>query len=387
MRSAPLGELNGNDPSPGSTQAPNFTALLAARKFRNNVLSAEKRAEKAAFGAKLRAELPPGPLPDSTPPSTSKLLARLMSKDGMTPGDRLRKQEKLAAMQELLEKEKASPIEKAESKTSKTSASNTQTSSSKNIPEESPTTYFAHSVTPVETSGDTKYMGVDMDISENTTVTVPVVKRADEMVAADFTTPVPETKSAPRSPVSPDVSPEEEPHTSESSAEDAARRAHEQERVEAGALAAAQAAEEGGVDAAGEDAFKLVKIHHVARAISASFNSPVVETMRGLPQHQQMVLCAAVRLFRAAARKETTLGVLNDQYTKLCKEAKLRGLTVGEFSGVCTVLADQTLLKLGAGREDRQRKVSLGVHNDDVVFALQGVNFFRNLIGELNRGV
>jgi hypothetical protein len=31
--------------------------------------------------------------------------------------------------------------------------------------------------------------------------------------------------------------------------------------------------------------------------------------------------------------------------------------------------------------------VSLGVHNDDVVFALQGVNFFRNLIGELNRGV
>ena len=243
MRSAPLGELNGNDPSPGSTQAPNFTALLAARKFRNNVLSAEKRAEKAAFGAKLRAELPPGPLPDSTPPSTSKLLARLMSKDGMTPGDRLRKQEKLAAMQELLEKEKASPIEKAESKTSKTSASNTQTSSSKNIPEESPTTYFAHSVTPVETSGDTKYMGVDMDISENTTVTVPVVKRADEMVAADFTTPVPETKSAPRSPVSPDVSPEEEPHTSESSAEDAARRAHEQERVEAGALAAAQAAE------------------------------------------------------------------------------------------------------------------------------------------------
>ena len=53
-----------------------------------------------------------------------------------------------------------------------------------------------------------------------------------------------------------------------------------------------------------------------------------------------------------------------------------------EFSGVCTVLADQTLLRVGAGREDRQRKVSLAVHQDDVVFALQGVNFFRNLIGE-----
>ena len=155
---------------------------------------------------------------------------------------------------------------------------------------------------------------------------------------------------------------------------------------------AARAAEEGaapnpgGFNAGfGEDG-TLVKMHHVARAISASFNSPVVETMRGLPQHQQMVLCAAVRLFRTAARKETALGVLNDQYTKLCKESKLKGLTSGEFSGVCTVLADLTLLKVGPGREDRQRKVSLGVHADDVVFALQGVNFFRNLIGELNKG-
>ena len=91
---------------------------------------------------------------------------------------------------------------------------------------------------------------------------------------------------------------------------------------------------------------------------------------------------AAVRLFRDATRKEATLGVLNDTYTALCKEAGIRGLTPGEFSGVCTVLADQTLLRVGPGREDRQRKTSLAVHQDDVVFALQGVNFFRNLIGE-----
>ena len=129
-----------------------------------------------------------------------------------------------------------------------------------------------------------------------------------------------------------------------------------------------------------------VKVSHMARAISASFSSPVVDTVRGLPQHQQMVLCAAVRLFRErsaeSSKREATLGVLNDKYTALCKEAGIRGVTPGEFSGVCTVLADQTLLKVGAGREDRQRKVSLAVHQDDVVFALQGVNFFRNLIGE-----
>jgi len=40
---------------------------------------------------------------------------------------------------------------------------------------------------------------------------------------------------------------------------------------------------------------RLVMMSHMARAISASFSSPVVDNMRGLPQHQQMVLCAAVR--------------------------------------------------------------------------------------------
>ena len=133
------------------------------------------------------------------------------------------------------------------------------------------------------------------------------------------------------------------------------------------------------------------KVAHVARAVSASFSSPVVDTVRGLPQHQQMVLCAAVRAFRerqsgsgtgSAQSAGSTLGVLNDKYTALCKEAGIRGRHAREFSGVCTVLADQTLLRVGAGREDRQRKVSLAVHQDDVVFALQGVNFFRNLIGE-----
>ena len=64
----------------------------------------------------------------------------------------------------------------------------------------------------------------------------------------------------------------------------------------------------------------------------------------------------------------------------------LRRPTCRRDVDLCSVLADLTLLKVGPGREDRQRKVSLGVHADDVVFALQGVNFFRNLIGELNKG-
>jgi hypothetical protein len=46
--------------------------------------------------------------------------------------------------------------------------------------------------------------------------------------------------------------------------------------------------------------------------------------------------------------------------SNLCRYAE-------EFSGVCNNLSDMTLLKVLPGREDRQRKVSLAVHQDDVV--------------------
>ena len=126
----------------------------------------------------------------------------------------------------------------------------------------------------------------------------------------------------------------------------------------------------------------LVKISHMARAISASFSSPVVDTMRGLPQHQQMVLCAAVRLFRDATRKEATLGVLNDTYTALCKEAGIRGLDArGIFGRVHGARgSDAAQSRAGAGgstAEDEPR----GAPGRRGVRAAGG-ELFRNLIGE-----
>ncbi|KAG0614152.1 hypothetical protein M758_6G155000 [Ceratodon purpureus] len=121
----------------------------------------------------------------------------------------------------------------------------------------------------------------------------------------------------------------------------------------------------------------LVRIDHMAKALARTFRSPVVETIQNLPQHQQMVLCSAVRLFRRA-RKDATLGELNKAYLDFCKSSSMPALAGSEFSSMCRVLADQALLKLGESREDRLRRVTLQVNQDDVVFALQGVRFFRN---------
>ena len=78
---------NGANASGANASGASVAALLAAKRFKSNAASASQRAAKAAVGARLRAELP-GPLPDESPVSFSKKLARMRSKDGMTPRPR-----------------------------------------------------------------------------------------------------------------------------------------------------------------------------------------------------------------------------------------------------------------------------------------------------------
>ena len=223
-------------PSPGDGAAApgsgaNFTALLAARKFRANAMSEEKREERRTAGAKLRAELPPGPLPDTTPPTTSKLLARLMSRDGMTPGDRARKQARLREMRDALAaKENVSPENRGEAPSSRDSRVERL---------ESPTIYMSQQeVTDEKHGGDASPSDMDLSATETAPVpAVPVVVPADAMSEADFTTPDAGPRSAPRSPQGANEMVEREAgsaHPEPAEAVSAERRARDQERAEAG---------------------------------------------------------------------------------------------------------------------------------------------------------
>ncbi|CAL51521.1 Methyl-CpG DNA binding [Ostreococcus tauri] len=128
-----------------------------------------------------------------------------------------------------------------------------------------------------------------------------------------------------------------------------------------------------------------VKIAHMARALSKTFSNPVVDSIRALPQMQQLVLCSAAKLFHSVGTVETTTGTLHDRYVVVCKTAGVKELSQGEFYNMCTALEDHALVKVGKSGNDRMRKLKLQVKYDDVVFALQGVHFFRNLLGVTNQ--
>ncbi|XP_031123021.1 cell division control protein 6 homolog B [Ipomoea triloba] len=123
----------------------------------------------------------------------------------------------------------------------------------------------------------------------------------------------------------------------------------------------------------------IVRVDHVARALSNAYKSPAVDTIQSLPQHQQIILCSAVKLFRGG-KKDGTIGELSKYYIDVCRSTLVPAVGVMELSSMCRVLADQGLLKMGQSREVKLRRVTLKVDEADITFALQGIRFFRNCL-------
>ncbi|KAC9449870.1 hypothetical protein R6Q59_025892 [Mikania micrantha] len=123
----------------------------------------------------------------------------------------------------------------------------------------------------------------------------------------------------------------------------------------------------------------MVRVDHMAIALSRAYKLPIVDTIQNLPQHQQIVLCSAVRLFRKG-KKDTTIGELNKFYIDICKSTLIPPLGIIDISCICRVLSDQGILKLGQSRDDKLRRVTLQVDEADIIFALQGIRFFKNCL-------
>ncbi|XP_076907258.1 cell division control protein 6 homolog B-like [Bidens hawaiensis] len=123
----------------------------------------------------------------------------------------------------------------------------------------------------------------------------------------------------------------------------------------------------------------MVRVDHMAIALSKAYKSPIVDTIQSLPQHQQIVLCSAVKHFRKG-KKDTTIGELNKFYIDVCKSTLIPPVGIMELSCMCRVLGDQGILKLGQSRDDKLRRVTLQIDEADIIFALQGIRFFRNCL-------
>eukprot|EP00891_Asterochloris_glomerata_P004486 jgi/Astpho2/4486/e_gw1.00067.413.1_t len=112
-------------------------------------------------------------------------------------------------------------------------------------------------------------------------------------------------------------------------------------------------------------------------------SSIAVESIKGLPQQQQLVVCAARMGTMSPAKsavRECLLGQLHDMYISLCRRVAFRPLNNGEFITTCSTLADQGLLFVSAAKEDRRRRVALKVPEDDITTAINDNRILRSCL-------
>ncbi|GJP57775.1 hypothetical protein CLOP_g17369 [Closterium sp. NIES-67] len=143
-------------------------------------------------------------------------------------------------------------------------------------------------------------------------------------------------------------------------------------------------------------------VHHMAQALSRSFASSTVDSIRSLPLHQQMVLVACVQQHQqqrarhrfmskgkpASTTKDFLLSQLYSTYTALARSLHVPAVTLNEATDMCGILQGQALLQfVGAGknaaRPQAKCKVMLKASASDVIFALQGVRLFKQVLTDI----
>ncbi|CAN6443016.1 unnamed protein product [Victoria cruziana] len=118
----------------------------------------------------------------------------------------------------------------------------------------------------------------------------------------------------------------------------------------------------------------LVRIDHMANALSKTFKSAVVNTIQSLPLHQQMILCSAVK--SSNVKRNISEPELYKCYSELARSKKMSPASIMEFVNISGLLAEQGLIKVRKSRNDKFKMLTLQIDTTDVVFALQGNSLF-----------
>ena len=111
-------------------------------------------------------------------------------------------------------------------------------------------------------------------------------------------------------------------------------------------------------------------------ALSSTFKSATLALLESLPQHQQMILCSTA----ISKETEVLLTSLFTRYTDLCASSKISALAFNEFENACVSLHDQGLIAVNKKKNLHSKTLKLKVKMADIVFALQGIRFFHNIL-------
>ncbi|KAG0260888.1 AAA ATPase, partial [Linnemannia exigua] len=113
-----------------------------------------------------------------------------------------------------------------------------------------------------------------------------------------------------------------------------------------------------------------VTIEHVKRALTSAFGSPMVQKIKSLNVHQQIVLAVLVIKIQAGKTIDCDVGKVFDHYAIACRSSnKIGAVSRGEYQDLINMLEANGLVSLSKAKEERLRKLTLVPRETEVLEA------------------
>lgn len=115
-----------------------------------------------------------------------------------------------------------------------------------------------------------------------------------------------------------------------------------------------------------------VTIEHVKRALTSAFGSPMVQKMKNLNIHQQIVLAVLVITIQVGKTIDCDVGKVFDHYAIACRSSnKIGAVSRGEYQDLINMLEANGLVTLSKAKEERLRKLTLVPRETEVLDAIK----------------
>ncbi|KAK3809826.1 MAG: P-loop containing nucleoside triphosphate hydrolase protein, partial [Linnemannia elongata] len=126
-----------------------------------------------------------------------------------------------------------------------------------------------------------------------------------------------------------------------------------------------------------------VTVAHVQKALASAFGSPMVQKMKGLNVHQQIILAVLVTKIQGGKTVDCEVGKVFDHFMTTCRSSnKIGALSRGEYQDLINMLEANGLITLGKAKEDRLRKIGLVPRESEVLDAIKGQDILDTIIAK-----
>ncbi|KAF9105951.1 AAA ATPase [Mortierella sp. GBA35] len=123
-----------------------------------------------------------------------------------------------------------------------------------------------------------------------------------------------------------------------------------------------------------------VTVAHVQKALASAFGSPMVQKMKGLNVHQQIILAVLVMKIQSGKTVDCEVGKVFDHFTATCRSSnKIGALSRGEYQDLINMLEATGLITLSKAKEDRLRKIGLVPREGEVLDAIKGQDILETI--------